>query len=71
MPLGALVSEQMRENEFEMLQSGVQHFEMYTDLPLHHRDPFDHMMIAQAQVEHLSVVSKDEAFADYDIDLLW
>jgi PIN domain nuclease of toxin-antitoxin system len=40
-------------------------------LPLRHRDPFDRMMIAQARVEDLSVVSKDEAFADYDIDLLW
>ncbi len=29
------------------------------------------MIIAQVQVEALSVVSKDEAFADYDIDLLW
>ena len=70
-PLGALVSEQMRKNEFEMLQSGVQHFEMYTNLPLHHRAPFDRMIIAQAQVEDLSVVSKDEAFADCDIDFLW
>lgn len=71
-PLGVLVSEQMRENEFEMLRrSEVKHFDTYTNLPLHHRDPFDRMIIAQAQVEALSVVSKDEAFADYDIDLLW
>jgi len=70
-PLGMLVSEQIRENEFEMLRSEVEHFETYTKLPPHHRDPFDRMMIAQAQVENLSVVSKDEAFADYNIDLLW
>ena len=70
-PLGRLVSEQIRENEFEMLRSEVKHFDTYTDLPLHHRDPFDRMSIAQAQVEALSVVSKDEAFANYDIDLLW
>jgi len=69
--LGVLVSEQMYENEFELLRSEVKHFEIYTALPLHHRDPFDRMMIAQAQVGGLSVVSKDEAFADYDIDLLW
>ena len=70
-PLGALVSEQIRENAFEMLRSEVEHFEAYATLPLHHRDPFDRMMIAQAQVKDLSVVSKDEAFAAYDIDLLW
>ena len=70
-PLGVLVSEQIRENEFAMLRSEVEHFMVYTELPLYHRDPFDRMMIAQAQVENLSVVSKDAAFADYDIDLLW
>ena len=70
-PLGVLVSEQMRENEFKMLRAEIEHFEIYTSLPLHHRDPFDRMMIAQAQVEGLSVVSKDEALADYDINLLW
>ena len=70
-PLGSLVSEQMHENEFEMLRSEVGHFETYADLPLHHRDPFDRMMIAQAQVEDLVVVSKDEAFSEYDIGLLW
>ena len=47
------------------------HFETYSDLPLHHRDPFDRMVIAQAQVEDLLVVSKDEAFTDYDVELLW
>ena len=70
-PLGALISEQMRENEFEMLRSEIAHFETYTGLPLHHRDPFDRMMIAQAQIEDLQVVSKDEAFEEYDIELLW
>ena len=70
-PLGVLASEQIRENEFEVLHSRVAHYKTYTDLPLHHRDPFDRMMIAQAKVEDLLVVSKDEAFADYDIELLW
>ena len=70
-PLGILVSEQIRHNEFAMLRSEVEHFMAYTELPLYHRDPFDRMMIAQAQVENLSVVSKDTAFADYDTDFLW
>ena len=45
-PLGVLVSEQMYENEFELLRSEVRHFEIYTALLLHHRDPFDRTMIA-------------------------
>lgn len=75
-PLGVLIPEQVSENEFEVLYSEVTHSEVthsetYTDLPLHHRDPFDRMMIAQAKVEDLLVVSKDEVFEHYDIELLW
>ncbi|MEH1970337.1 type II toxin-antitoxin system VapC family toxin [Nostoc sp.] len=40
-------------------------------LPLHHRDPFDRMLIAQAQIEEMTVVSADSMFYKYDISLLW
>ena len=40
-------------------------------LPLHHRDPFDRMLIAQAQLEEVAVVTNDEAFSSYDIEVLW
>ncbi len=36
-----------------------------------HRDPFDHMLVAQAQVERLTLVSADRQFADYDVEVLW
>lgn len=39
-------------------------------LPLHHRDPFDRMLIAQAQIEGLTLVSQDQTFAAYGISLL-
>ena len=39
-------------------------------LPLHHRDPFDRALIAQARVEGLVLVSADGRFADYDVALL-
>lgn len=70
-PLGVLIPEQIRKNEFKVLRSEVAHFETYTNLPLHHRDPFDRMIIAQAKVEDLLVVGKDEKFENYDIKLLW
>lgn len=42
------------------------------DLPLHHRDPFDRLMIVQALVEGLAVVTHDRAFARYDgLTVLW
>ena len=39
-------------------------------LPPHHSDPFDRMLIAQAQVEGLVLVSRDRRFAEYDVELL-
>ncbi len=39
-------------------------------LPAHHRDPFDRMLIAQAQVENCSVVSRDSAFRSYEVPLI-
>lgn len=40
-------------------------------LPWHHRDPFDRLLIAQARVEGLPILTADRRFADYDVDLHW
>lgn len=40
------------------------------DLPLHHRDPFDRLLIAQAMCEGLTIVTSDRAFAAYDVPIL-
>ncbi len=40
------------------------------ELPMHHRDPFDRLLIAQAQLLHVPIVTADPAFADYDVDIL-
>ena len=40
-------------------------------LPWHRRDPFDRLLIAQASVENLPIVSVDEAFDDYAVTRLW
>jgi PIN domain nuclease of toxin-antitoxin system len=39
-------------------------------LPMHHRDPFDRMLIAQAQLESCSIVSRDSRFAEYSVALI-
>lgn len=46
------------------------HLEALADLPLVHRDPFDRMLIAQAQVEGLTILTSDAAFGRYDVPLL-
>ena len=40
-------------------------------LPLHHRDPFDRLLIAQAQVEGLTLLSADRQLGPYDLDIHW
>jgi PIN domain nuclease of toxin-antitoxin system len=46
------------------------HAEAAGDLPLHHRDPFDRMLIAQATLEGLTIVTRDPAFAPYGVALM-
>ena len=49
----------------------MEHYEAVITLPRHHGDPFDRLIIAQAQVEGLTVVTCDEHFAAYGVPLLW
>ncbi|MFN5876756.1 MAG: PIN domain-containing protein [Ignavibacteria bacterium] len=44
---------------------------MLQELPWHHRDPFDRMIIAQAKEMGLTVVTRDPSFALYGVDVLW
>jgi PIN domain nuclease of toxin-antitoxin system len=60
------------------LQSGLQmlpiewpHAAAVESLPFHHRDPFDRVLVAQAQLEDLSIVSGDPAFRKYGVRVVW
>ncbi|MFZ4783765.1 MAG: type II toxin-antitoxin system VapC family toxin, partial [Armatimonadaceae bacterium] len=58
-------------NAFEWLPLTFEHSSAYLDLPLHHRDPFDRMLIAQATVEGLTIATRDPHFLDYGVSVLW
>ena len=47
-----------------------EHARVAADLPMHHRDPFDRMLIAQAMVEHLSIVTRDEVISRYPVPVI-
>jgi PIN domain nuclease of toxin-antitoxin system len=47
------------------------HCRRVQDLPFHHRDPFDRMLVAQCQIEGLSVLSSDEIFNAYGVNRVW
>lgn len=55
---------------FEPLAISAAHGEAAAALPAHHRDPFDRMLVAQAQMETLVIVSADGSLDDYDIERL-
>jgi len=40
-------------------------------LPPIHRDPFDRLLVAQAQVEGIPIITSDPAIARYDVDVIW
>ncbi len=58
-------------NGFEDLAITSRHIIETTQLPMHHRDPFDRMLIAQARIESLTLISKDTLFPNYDVALIW
>jgi PIN domain nuclease of toxin-antitoxin system len=55
---------------FEKLAIKAEHAHALKDLPLHHRDPFDRMLIAQALTEGLTVATRDPVFEKYSVPLL-
>ena len=62
--------ERLRELGFVPLSITVEHGVAAGKLPLHHRDPFDRMLIAQAQVEGLTIVTNDPGFQPYGVATL-
>jgi PIN domain nuclease of toxin-antitoxin system len=70
-PLRTLIENQQRNNDLQILRIEIEHALALNTLPLHHKDPFDRMLIAQANAEELFVVSKDEVFKTYPVKLLW
>jgi PIN domain nuclease of toxin-antitoxin system len=63
--------ERISDSGFQWLPVTAAHAWRVRDLPLHHRDPFDRLLAAQALVERLAVVTSDPRFGDYGVDALW
>ena len=60
----------VREFGAEVLPLSLAHTAEVADLPDHHRDPFDRLLIAQAQVEGIPIVTADRVFARYDVEVI-
>ena len=68
---GAFIGGQIVENSFRGLPIVAGHALRVWDLPDHHQDPFDRLLVAQAQVEGLTLVSRDRQVARYEVEVLW
>ena len=69
--LSVVVEEQQQVNEMQLLSIAPQHIYNLNQLPFHHKDPFDRMLLAQAMTESFSLLSKDTMFAAYPVNVIW
>jgi PIN domain nuclease of toxin-antitoxin system len=65
------LTDQMTLNGFEQLDISFRQVMRVAALERHHRDPFDRLLVAQAQEEGLAIVSRDPAFDSYGIKRIW
>lgn len=70
-PFETLIPEQLAENGIELLDISVEHTALVASMLFHHRDPFDRLIAAQANVERMALVSADEVFDAYEVTRLW
>jgi PIN domain nuclease of toxin-antitoxin system len=70
-PFGTLIPQQLSQNDISLLDITPDHASYVITLPFHHRDPFDRLLIAQAQVEQMPIVGRDPAFDAYPVARLW
>ena len=70
-PFETLIPQQLQQNGFGLLPITIDHLTPLISLPFHHRDPFDRLLIVQATVEQMALVSRDRTFDAYGISRLW
>jgi PIN domain nuclease of toxin-antitoxin system len=69
--LERFIPEQLTRNGFVLLGVELRHVLRVADLPFHHRDPFDRVLVAQALQDQLAIVSADRVFRKYGVTVVW
>lgn len=71
-PLQQLVEEHGLHNGLSILPINTRHIYALNDLPFHHKDPFDRLILTQAKLEKMTLISADTVFSRYDdVDVTW
>jgi len=71
LPAGPFLTGELRFNHVRLLPVSLSHVLRVEELPLHHRDPFDRLLIAQSIEEGWPIVTADPWFARYAVDVIW
>jgi len=70
-PPRTFIPSRLERDGFSVLHVTLSHVLQVADLPDHHKDPFDRLLIAQSLVEDVPLLSRDELVSQYDIKVLW
>lgn len=70
-PLAEIVDLAHAEQGIRLLPIEPRHALGVELLPLHHRDPFDRLLVAQARCENATIMTRDPSFAAYDVECMW
>jgi PIN domain nuclease of toxin-antitoxin system len=70
-PIKELIDVHQKENNLKLLSVELHHVYALELLPLHHKDPFDRLLMAQAISEQMSLISIDNKFHQYPVDIIW
>jgi PIN domain nuclease of toxin-antitoxin system len=65
------IAERMSLYRFQSLAVQISHASLVYQLPPHHNDPFDRLLIAQSQFESLPLLTGDEAISRYEVEVIW
>ncbi|HZH33314.1 MAG TPA: type II toxin-antitoxin system VapC family toxin, partial [Pyrinomonadaceae bacterium] len=69
--LADVISKEQQVNNLQILPVNLSHVLELEKLAFHHKDPFDRLLIAQARIENIILVTADPKFSAYSVNLLW
>jgi PIN domain nuclease of toxin-antitoxin system len=70
-PTGPYLVKELTKNQIEILPLNLDHVLRIEKMQLHHRDPFDRVLIAQSLEESLPIVTSNPQFEKYPVELIW
>ncbi|NEQ74409.1 MAG: type II toxin-antitoxin system VapC family toxin [Okeania sp. SIO2C9] len=71
LPLEPYIEEKIKLEDFATLPIKLKHLSLVSNLPFHHNDPFDRLLIAQAITEKIPILSRDSIFDQYNVNRIW